>query len=91
MISARQEIVIGAQIGQWQKNVAVSRKTNTFRNNADNLAWHAIDIQSLSDCDRQSAKLLPPNSFANKGYFRRAGNIIALYEITTDQRRDLQD
>src|SRR4029077_11081356 len=81
VISTGQEIVIGAQIGQWQKNVAVSRKTNALRHNANNLARHAIDIQSLSDCDRQSAELLPPNSFADEGYFRRARDIIALYKI----------
>ena len=91
MISTRQEIVIGAQIGQWQKNVAVSRETNTFRNNPDNLTRHAIDTQSLSYCSRRRAKLLPPDTLANEGHFRRARNIIAPYEITTDQRWDLQD
>src|SRR4029453_16632423 len=81
----------GAQIGQRQKDVAVSWETNTFRNNADNLARHAIDVQSLSYCDRQRAELLLPYPFADQGYFCCAGNIVVLVEITADQRRDLQD
>ena len=91
MISTRQEIVIGAQVGQRHKNVAVSREPNTFRNNADNLARYAIDIQSLSECTRRRAKLLPPHPFANEGYSRRAGNIVVLIEITADHRGDLQN
>ena len=65
--------MIGAQIGQWQKNVAVSREPNTFRNNPNNLTRHAIDTQSLSYCSRHAANARQTRPLRNEATFDAPG------------------
>src|SRR6266487_1486184 len=91
MISARKKIVIGTQVRQREKNVAVSRKTNAFRNDANNLSWDAIDVQLLSNHQWKRAETIAPKSFADECDFARAGHIVVLNEIATESRPDLQD
>src|SRR5947207_14726417 len=91
MISARKKIVIGAQVRQREKNVAVSRKTNAFGNDANNLSRDAIDVQLLSNHEWKRAETIVPESFADECDFARAGHIVFLNQVATESRRHLQD
>ena len=65
MISPRKKIMIRAQIRQRNENIGLARKTNPLRNNADNFARNAIDIQTLTEHERQRAEMISPEPFAD--------------------------
>src|SRR6266513_2686311 len=66
VISPRKKIMIRAQIRQRNENIGLARKTNPLRNNADYFARNAIDIQTLTERERQCAEMIWPELFADQ-------------------------
>src|ERR1043165_9160538 len=90
MISSRKKIVIMPQKRQREKNVAVSRKKHSFRNDAHNFSRYPIDVQSLSNHERETGETTAPESLADECDLDRAGNIILVKQIAAGSRTNSQ-
>src|SRR5438067_7831895 len=91
VISPRKKIMIRAQIRQRNENIGLARKTNPLRNNADYFARNAIDIQTLTERERQCAEMISPELFADQRDFGCPRLVVFSNEIAPKTRRDLQD
>ncbi len=81
MIAAAKNTVLGAKFIQRQVNFSQARKSDLFRNNADDFARSAVDHDLLAQNVSRSAKASLPKGVCDQHHFSAPRQIVSLGKI----------
>ena len=91
MITAFENIRIGAHIGQWRKNLRFSRELHFRWEHANDFCRHAVERDATTDDIRSAAKPFFPKLIADHGDVWRSRLIFGLGKVASNFRFQLED